>query len=433
LLTLGVIGVISPSAGAQSSGRNGIVVVQVKGLLDVPNVSLLRETIKQVNEDERTLLLIQLDSRGAIEDVTPVVRAMSRSSVPIVTWIGPSGAEATGGAAFVAEAGAKVFISSSSTFGPHLPARLDEGVAGYLPPLARLLERELSADAAVRSGRVDGQRPTIGETIVRLDGKTIETAAGEIELNTARVIGEGRDRRRQPNQEVSFVTLDAGGQVQHALISPSVAYFFLVIGLSLIVFEFFAASVGFAALVGAFMVLGGLYGASHLPVRWWAVGLLVLSAFGFAVDAQVGRLGFWSGVGGLTLLVGSFLLVSGTGLSPPWWTIVIVAGLAILMYVMAIPAFIRARFSTPTVGREAMVGEMGVAEVAVAPNGVVVVRDARWRARTNRATPIEAGDPVRVIAVEGLVLEVEPETGGARDYRERGRRKKKDSGTKEAG
>jgi len=100
---------------------------------------------------------------------------------------------------------------------------------------------------------------------------------------------------------------------------------------------------------------------------------------------------------------------------------------------MAIPAFIRARFSTPTVGREAMVGEMGVAEVAVAPNGVVVVRDARWRARTNRATPIEAGDPVRVIAVEGLVLEVEPETGGARDYRERGRRKKKDSGTKEAG
>ena len=43
----------------------------------------------------------------------------------------------------------------------------------------------------------------------------------------------------------------------------------------------------------------------------------------------------------------------------------------------------------------------------------------RWRARTNRATPIAAGDPVRVVAVEGVVLEVEPEEGGARDHRER--------------
>ena len=62
---------------------------------------------------------------------------------------------------------------------------------------------------------------------------------------------------------------------------------------------------------------------------------------------------------------------------------------------------------------------MGTAEVGVDPDGVVRVRDALWRARTNRATPIAAGDTVRVVAVEGLVLEVEPETGGARDYRDR--------------
>jgi membrane-bound serine protease (ClpP class) len=47
------------------------------------------------------------------------------------------------------------------------------------------------------------------------------------------------------------------------------------------------------------------------------------------------------------------------------------------------------------------------------------VRDALWRARTNRATPIAAGDSVRVVAVEGVLLEVEPEAGGARDYRKR--------------
>ena len=60
-------------------------------------------------------------------------------------------------------------------------------------------------------------------------------------------------------------------------------------------------------------------------------------------------------------------------------------------------------------------------QLDVDPDGVVRIRDALWRARTNRATPIHAGERVRVVSIEGVVLEVEPETGGARDHRERRR------------
>jgi membrane-bound serine protease (ClpP class) len=102
----------------------------------------------------------------------------------------------------------------------------------------------------------------------------------------------------------------------------------------------------------------------------------------------------------------------------------VIVGTALFM-LGAMPTVIRSRFSTPTVGRAGMVGEMGEAEVDVAPDGVVVIRGARWRARTNRATPVTAGDPVRVVAVDGLVLEVEPEAGGARDYREGRSRKRR--------
>jgi membrane-bound serine protease (ClpP class) len=83
------------------------------------------------------------------------------------------------------------------------------------------------------------------------------------------------------------------------------------------------------------------------------------------------------------------------------------------------PSMVRTRFSTPTIGREWMVGEMGRAVTAVSPDGVVQIRDALWRASTNRATPIDELDRVRVVGIDGLVLEVEPEKGGARDYRER--------------
>ncbi len=100
--------------------------------------------------------------------------------------------------------------------------------------------------------------------------------------------------------------------------------------------------------------------------------------------------------------------------------VLVIAGTVVFM-LSGMTAMVRSRFSTPTIGREDLVGEMGLAEADVDPDGVVRIRDALWRARTNRATPIQAGDPVRVVSIEGVVLEVEPETGGARDHRERRR------------
>jgi membrane-bound serine protease (ClpP class) len=64
-----------------------------------------------------------------------------------------------------------------------------------------------------------------------------------------------------------------------------------------------------------------------------------------------------------------------------------------------------------------MIGEMGSATADVDPEGTVTVRGALWRARTNRATPIAAGEPVRVVAIDGLLLEVEPEEGAAKEAR----------------
>jgi membrane-bound serine protease (ClpP class) len=82
------------------------------------------------------------------------------------------------------------------------------------------------------------------------------------------------------------------------------------------------------------------------------------------------------------------------------------------------PAMVRTRFGTPTIGREWMVGEEGAAVTAVDPDGTVRIRGAQWRARTNRATPIASGEVVRVVEIDNLILEVEPLEGGAKDYRE---------------
>ena len=435
----------APAAGAQEPrGGRGILVVQVEGSIDPPNAELVGDAIDRANDDRMSMVVLQVDSGATVDvSVRDLVRTIRRSAVPVVVWIGPPGASAEGGAAVLLEAAHVAFASPNADLGPAHPVQLDDPDASTRPQVraelarlaeangrdprgaARLATESLSAKDARSIGAIDGVRPTLGETIVTLDGKTVRTAAGDVELSTAKVIGEGRERRRQPNQDVVFDSLGITGQVRHALLAPAAAYFLFVAGLALIVFEFFAASVGFASAVGGLCVIGAAYGFAGLPVRWWAIALLLLSSFAYAIDDQAGGLGAWTGIGTVSLIAGSvFLYGGGSELRPAWWLLALVVLGAFVFYVFAIPPFIRARFSTPTIGREGMIGEMGTAAVAVDPDGVVEVRGARWQARTNRATPIGAGDAVRVVAVEGVVLEVEPEEGGAKDYRDRGRKRR---------
>jgi membrane-bound serine protease (ClpP class) len=444
VLAFGVLAADAHAVDGVARGRGGIDVVQVEGYFDPSNESLVRDSIADANARGSSLLILQVDSGGAIDaGVRDIVRAIDRSDVPVAVWVGPSGADAKGATTVLLEAAHLAYISPNSGAGPGHPVQLDDPdaftvrqVGDRLAALAdargrdpdgarKLATRRLGSTAARDVGATDGVRPTIGELIVRLDDKTVTTAAGDVTLSTAKVVGSGEERRRQPNQEVRFHRLDLGGQVLHRLVSPSIAYFLFVVGLALLVFEFFTAGIGLAGLVGALCAIGAFVGFSHLPVHWWAFALLLLATFGFAVDVQVGALGVWTVIGAVCLGVGSVFLYGGSSsLRPAWWVLLVVCVGMLLFMVGGMTAMVRSRFSTPTIGREGMVGELGTAEVPVDPDGVVLIRGARWRARTNRATPIPAGGEARVVAVEGLVLEVEPPEGGARDYRDRARRTK---------
>jgi membrane-bound serine protease (ClpP class) len=138
-----------------------------------------------------------------------------------------------------------------------------------------------------------------------------------------------------------------------------------------------------------------------------------VAVFGYAIDLQAGTPRTWTAIGTVCLFAGSFILFPGTRPA----SLALLVGLVgpPLFMVAGMPAMVRSRFSTPTIGRESMIGEMGMALTDISPEGTVEVRGAPWRARTNRATPLAAGDPIRVVGIDGLLLEVEPEVGGAKD------------------
>lgn len=397
-------GAPAPAEGAPAS--DVVDVVKVDGLLDPVIGDFIVRSINEANAVGSIAIVLQMDSSGSVlgeDELADVVGAMADSAVPVWVWIGPSGSSATGGAALLAGYAAEVGMAPGTSWGldgATVPTTLLDGALRSVP------------DAVVDNGVATTDwgatmAPTIGDLIVDIPG-----------MRTQEVTVDG-ETRREPLTPVRFSQLPLLENLLHAVASPAVAYLLLTVGMALLLFELFTAGVGVAGGVAAGSLILGAYGLAWLPVRWWALALVVLSMLAFAIDVQTGVPRVWTGIGMVLYVVGSLWLYDGVSMS--WITLGVAFIGVLLTFTTGIPSMVRTRFATPTIGREWMIGEMGRAVSAVAPDGVVQVRGALWRATTNRATPIDELDQVRVIGIDGLVLEVEPEEGGARDYRERAR------------
>ena len=279
-----------------------------------------------------------------------------------------------------------------------------------MAPVAEVATRRLAADDAVAAGLVDVVAPLLGDFVLAFeDHGLLPEISVVVESDTG-------VPQRQLLVQVRFSKLNLLDQLMHTVASPAVAYLLVLIGLTMILLDFYTAGVGVAGVTGAVSLLLASYGLGVVNTRPIGLALLVASILAFGIDVQTGVPRFWTGVGVVAVVVGSFTLYDGHSLS--WITLIVGIGLTIIFMISGMPSLVRTRFSTTTIGREWMIGEFGDVVADVAPDGTVRVRDALWRARTNRLTPLKAGDRARVVAIEGTILEVEPEDGGAVDYRE---------------
>ena len=423
LIALGAVLGLASAAQGQETGTPPVDVVEVSGLLDDVNADFVRRSIERAETDGAQALVLQMNSKDATvsrEVVADLAERIHASRVPVTIWVGPSGARAYGLAGQLLGAAAVTGMAPGSRIGDFgIPLAtsfpLDFGSATEELGTDTMGAEEARNKGALKLGVDDRGTPTLGDFVVVLDGLSYRGAT----LDTAEVVQQGDELRRRllPDLQPRSYKLELLPRLMHTVASPPVTYLLLTIGLSLLVFELFTAGVGVAGLVGAVCVVLGSYGLVVLPTRWWAFALLVGAMVAFAVDVQTGVPRFWTGVGVVAFVTGSLFLFEGLPLS--WITLL--AGIVgvLLAFVVGMPSMVRTRFATPTIGREWLIGEVGDAVGAVDPEGVVTVGGAQWRARTNRATPIPTGGRVRVVAIDGVTLEVEPEEGGARDYRER--------------
>ena len=389
MLAVAALALLAPASPVGAQQAAVIDVIEVSGRIDPVVTDFIRRAIDRAAEAKSEVLVIQLDTPGVLigrAKFRELAERIRTSAVPVAIWVGPTGSS-----------------SSAATSALLVSA----GIAGMAPGTK---VAGLGPDQARERGLVSTIAPTLGEFVVGLDGVDV---GGRV-LHTARVVPEGELLRRQQAGDVRFGKLGLTERLLHLTADPAVAYLLLMVGLLLIVFEFFTAGVGVAGVTGAVSLILSAYGLGVLPTNLLGLGLIALAVFGYAVDVQAGAPRAWTVIGAISLVIGSWRLFPAD-LAVPWLVIVLMSGAVALFFLSGMTAMLRARFSTPTIGRESMIGQLGEATTGIDPEGMVDLRGGMWRARTNRATPIGAGDRVRVVAIDGLLLEVEPESGGAKD------------------
>lgn len=421
LVVSAVAAVFAGPAGAQSGIRcadsDGCIrALSVNGFIDDINVDFIT---RAVGESERTdgylAVIIVLDSPGSVVDDDELQRLADRlrsSSLPVSVWVGPSGAEARGGAAELVAALPST-MAPNTEIGDVGAPRLSGDDYDDLPTRTspRLRSGVVNERTAVRLGVVERVDPTLGDHVLEIEGVPSEVVKDD----------DGRPKRQLAAQPVTQ-KLPVTIQLLHTAASPGVAYLALGIAIGLLLFEFFTAGVGVAGLVGAFSAVMAAYGLAAMPIRPWALALCLFSALAFAIDIQTAIPRAWTAIGLVCWSVGSIFLFDG--FRAPWLSLATgLGGMAVTM-LSGMPAMVRSRFATPTLGRDWMLGREGTALTDVDPEGTVEVNGGEWRAITNRATPIAEGEPMRVVGIDGLTLEIEPLEGGAVDYREQRSKKK---------
>lgn len=437
---LAVIGPVTatraPGAAAATDGdRPTVREVPVTGPVDPFVARMVKRGIANAAAADDAAVLVRIDTPGGLDSsMRDVVKAIQRSAVPVLCWVGPAGARAASAGTFILVGCPVAAMAPGTNVGAAHPVGLSGDVmsekvtndaAAYIRSLAEARDRNadwaeravrdsvsISAAEAVRLHVVDLESPSAADLFAAVDGRSVATSAGEVTLRTA-------------GATTTTEHLTSGESILHALADPDIAFLFFVLGLAGIVIELLHPGISIPGVGGLILLVTSLVIMSVLPVNVGALVLIAASFVFFVIDLKVPGHGIPTAAGIACLVLGGLYLYDGVPearVSRP-----LIAGLAVAlagMFFFVVRGALRARRAPVTTGAEALIGATGTVVEELAPLGSVAVRGEHWSARISgraaehadggpaagsegRAGP---GDSVRVVGLDGLTLEVVPES-----------------------
>ncbi len=193
------------------------------------------------------------------------------------------------------------------------------------------------------------------------------------------------------------------------LLDPNVAYLILVTAFVLAILALFTPGTGHLELGAlATLFLAG-YSIYHLPIRWWALVILIVGVFPFLLVLRKSGRPVYMVISWLALMVGSVFLFQGDSTFDPAVhpALALVVSLLLTAFLWFLERkSLEAMQLTPYNSRRLPEpGCEGEARTPILQEGSVYLNGEMWSARSN--LPIQPRSRVRVLRREGFTLIVE--------------------------
>jgi membrane-bound serine protease (ClpP class) len=404
-----------------SAGSAEIPVIELTGVVHAVSAEHVIASLSQAEAAGSPIVILRIDTPGGLLTATYQINEKILSSrVPVVAFVGPAGAHATSAGFIIAMTADVVAMAPGTNMGAAHPVG---GMGQADETMAKKAASEVSAyvrsKAAQRGRNVEMAEKAIVDSKSFTDGEALK--ANLIDLLASDVpdlIGklDGRTIKRFDGREVK---LDLKGQapavkemswrqaVLSAIARPEILFLLLLGALAGLGTEISHPGLIFPGFIGAVCLILFLFATQIIPINWAGVLFILLAIGLFVAEVKVTSYGLLT-VGGITsLILGAMMLIDVPGLRVPLGTVIPAAAVTAAWAILIVRMVLRAQRSKVTTGAEGLLGEQGVVETALSPEGWIRVHGERWRAESEGT--VEAGQKVVVTAVHGLRLRVRKE------------------------
>ncbi|NIP71723.1 MAG: nodulation protein NfeD [Gammaproteobacteria bacterium] len=433
--------------GATDSGA--ALLFNVSGPIGPATSDYLVRGLEKAADQKAELAVVRMDTPGGLDtSMREIIQAIIESPVPVATFVAPGGARAASAGTYILYASHIAAMAPGTNLGAATPVQViggppgpgggdrpedgpepdseDEGGAGpepsgdamerkmvndavaYIRSLAKLRGRNadwaeeavrsaasLPADEALKLNVIDVVVRDVPALLAAIDGREVSVKGQKVALSTK-------------NLAVQAVEPDWRTRLLSVITNPNVAYVLMLIGIYGLFFEF--ANPGFIVpgVVGAIALVLALYALHVLPVNYAGLALILLGIVFMLAEVFVPSFGAL-GIGGvIAFVIGSIILMDTESefytISRPLIFAVALTSAGAFIGVMGM--VLKARMRPVVSGRESLVGATGEAVDDFEDRGRIRAQGEIWQAHTQR--PVKKGQPVRVTALHGLRVEIEP-------------------------
>jgi membrane-bound serine protease (ClpP class) len=298
--------------------RSALHIGHAEGMVNNVMERYVDRVITDAEDARAVAVVLRVDTPGgAISSMKAIAGRIERSNVPVITWVGPPGAEAASAGTFITMAGHIAAMAPNTTIGAATPVgpggedvegaigrKVTEDTVAFARGLAEHRDRNADwAERAVRDAVSAPPSEAVELNVVDLMASSIEALLEEI---------EGREVTLLDGRQPTLTGLAVAPRVDNppnryervlAIISdPVIVSILLLLGLAGIAIEFFAPGLFVPGALGLIALLLAFLGAGTLLPGEAAVALFILGAVLIAAEFFVpsGLLGL---VGGLAILL----------------------------------------------------------------------------------------------------------------------------------